>query len=142
MELFERTVQLARQTGDRRVEGSTLVATARALRRRGRELGRAERLLEEAEVLLGRPAPLLEAALLWCERGLLRLARGWPARDCLEALEALLAEAGAEAGSQPQVEAARLRRAIQSAELSRPLLWGECPEDVPPAVRAAAEGPD
>jgi tetratricopeptide (TPR) repeat protein len=135
--LWERALERHREVGDRRYEAMTLRALARLEREAGGDLAAAQRLIDDAEAALGAGQDPARRAMCLCEHGHLALAQGRSARDLLARAKGQLR--GTDLG--PRTEAGRavkrLQRAVAAAETGVALHAGECPDDLPEAVRRA-----
>jgi serine/threonine protein kinase/tetratricopeptide (TPR) repeat protein len=137
--LYDQALTLHRELGSRRFEGITLCDRA-ALERRDGQLGAAQALLRQAQPILREVRDALSLGLCLCEQGHLALSLGRPASKLLgKARE--LAE-GLHAGPESKLgrAVARLDRAVVALDAGRPLVRGECPEDLPGRLPRGTEG--
>jgi len=128
---LEQALMLHRQVGNRRFEATALRACARLVRRAGGQLDEAERLQGLAENIVRGIGDTLYVAMYVCERGHLELARGRSGRSELEQASEMARTARAAAHGLVSHALERLERAVLAFEAARPLVHGECPEDLP-----------
>ena len=95
----------------------------------------AERLAKEAEALYVRAADQLERAGCLCESGHIALASGQDASGILEQVHAVARTVQVGPGGALEKLIDKLQRAQAAFEAGRPLLRGECVEDIPPGLR-------
>jgi predicted ATPase len=137
--LYERALGIHHGLGNRRFEAITMGGWAELERRVGR-LAEAEPLLEQAEAIFRDVGDLRNAAASLCERGHAALATHRPARDLLNEARALARELNVGSESTLEKAVARLERAVQAFEAGRPLIHGECAEDLPERLRRRPAG--
>jgi tetratricopeptide (TPR) repeat protein len=136
LELFNQALAIICEVGDRRFEGVWRSTQAIVERRLGR-FSDARRSLTRAEALLRETSHLHDLILAVCEIGHLELAEGRSCRAELEKARALAAAFQDRPQSEIEKNLARLERAEALFAAGQPgrLLWGECVEDLPEALR-------
>jgi predicted ATPase len=132
---------LAREVSDPLSQAKILLLMAMLRRRGAGALEAAAELIGKAEELFGEMDSLLGALACLCERGHLELAHGRPAAGLLrKALRGAL-DAGVNPDAGLGGAILRLRRAVEAAAASRPLVHGERAEDLPEALRSRPDTP-
>jgi tetratricopeptide (TPR) repeat protein len=139
--MYGAALRLHRECGHRHAEGQVLLEIATSERQCGR-LEKAERLLRRAEALIEALGEPIRLALCRCERGHLALARGEPARESLDAAQALAAAQQMAPQSELALAATRLRKAVEAFEAGQQarLFRGELVEVLPEGLRRRLAG--
>jgi predicted ATPase len=138
--LCGQALALARETSEPLNEALALVSAARMERLGGGELEEASRLAREALARMRAIGERLELGPCLCEAGHAELALGRSAKRCLAEARRLVEELELGPRSARMRAVETLAHAQEAFEASRPLLRGQCPEDVPPALRSLHEG--
>jgi tetratricopeptide (TPR) repeat protein len=128
-------LSILQEIGDRRFEGLVLVRLA-GLERHAGDLAAAGSLADRAEALLTEVGDRVNLGHCLCQQGHVQLAAGRPARDRLERAQAYAAALDEQCQAALARSLAVLQRAVEAFEAGRPLLQGECPEDVAEALRS------
>lgn len=131
---FQEALELQRQRSAPDVQAGTLLAWARLERRMQAEPFMVEMLLDEAEQLVAANKLWLVPCLAACERGHLALAQGQSATDFAQQAAEAIARAGARSSGEAGQALQRLQRAVTEQARGRPLVGGECLEDIPSAL--------
>ena len=136
---FEEAEAVLKAAGVQRSEALMLLDRTRCERRFG-DLDRAEAFRSEAEAFFREVGEPSQRALCLCERGHVELARGRGARATLDEVEAIVVTSRIAADSVTGRDVARFVRAVAAFEAGRPLVNGECREDVPSGLLAWLAG--
>jgi serine/threonine protein kinase/tetratricopeptide (TPR) repeat protein len=127
---FDEAEVALKAAGVQRSEALMLIDRARCERRFG-DLDRAEAFRSEAEAFFREVDEQSQRALCLCERGHVEIARGRAPRAMLDEVEAIVVANRIAADSVTGRDVARFVRAVAAFDAGRPLVNGECREDVP-----------
>jgi predicted ATPase len=131
---FELGLGLLHGVGDRRSEASALLLRA-ALERQAGALDRADEILRQTEALLAAIPDSDTAVQLLCQRGMLNVALGRPAREQVELARERASRLGVRSTSEAAQAVTQLLHSVEAFEAGRPLFRGERVEDLPAGLR-------